>query len=64
MNFTVNWISLRVFVSIEILFTGLLFTLRLKNLCAFVSKFKTVEDIKLRNFVYSYTIIAKRLTKY
>lgn len=33
-------------------------------LCAFVSKFKTVEDIKLRNFVYSYTIIAKRLTKY
>lgn len=64
MNFTVNWISPRVFVSIEILFTDLLFTLRLKNLCAFVSKFKTVEDIKLRNFVYSYTIIAKRLTKY
>lgn len=62
MNFTVNWISPRVFVSIEIL---VYFYFALEESLHFRFKIQNgFEDNKLRNFVYSYTIIAKRLTKY
>lgn len=62
MNFTVNWISPRVFISIEIL---VYFYFALEESLRFRFKIQNgFEDIKLRNFVYSYTIIAKRLTKY